>query len=258
MSIEQFRVLNYKLTPTSKVNRQLIVRKCEDDSIPLALSIRAIEVLSIPPLVESANLQLMFSHFGKVDRIILKPIGIASSPEEPSIDTYRRAIIVFSALNESKKVLAGNEPTEELFMSFPGTEAKFLCGMDRWIKEYNDSVTLDVSKTQAELERDLKLYDQKVEFEKKHQKETANEPDEEGWITVKKSRAASKSRDKQILKKVEVKKAKSKSLDSQVPEAFQYKVGKRDKLGALRNLRQKFEEDKNRLAQAKANRKFKP
>lgn len=128
-------------------------------------------------------------------------------------------------------------------------------GLDKWIEQHNSSIML--SKTIKEnIEEFMKSYDQTVKREKEKEKLLEQE-DDEGWVTVTKrgkvqSFARSEKVENKILAKEEINK-KRKELKNFY--TFQIRESKMKHIVALR---QKFEEDKKKIAQIKQSRRFKP
>ena len=86
-----------------------------------------------------------------------------------------------------------------------------------------------------------------------------NTEDEEGWITVRYKGKHSLNKEKAERVKEKLKQMKKKRIESNVSAVYQYRMrSKEEKFARLRELRAKFEEDKHRLAQMKAGRKFRP
>lgn len=127
--------------------------------------------------------------------------------------------------------------------------------LDIFKKKYNDSI-INTPEHRAKIDKIVQLYDTKAMVKKKIE-EVSKEPDEEGWITVKRSRPDSLSREKALLEKSKMKEDKKKRLEANVAEVYQYRV-RETKLDRLRELRKKFEQDKYKIAQMKSGRKFRP
>lgn len=130
--------------------------------------------------------------------------------------------------------------------------------MEYWAKKYNDTI-VDPLELKLKADKLMEEYDKRIEMEQKKRKK-AGVPDEDGWVTVAPKAGKKKiNNDKKILKKMEKKRKQREEAAGNVPIAYQYKnQSQHKKFENLSKLRQKFEEDKQRLAQAKAGRKFKP
>eukprot|EP00002_Diphylleia_rotans_P030941 TRINITY_DN6400_c1_g2_i1.p1 TRINITY_DN6400_c1_g2~~TRINITY_DN6400_c1_g2_i1.p1 ORF type:complete len:324 (+),score=57.22 TRINITY_DN6400_c1_g2_i1:54-1025(+) len=119
-------------------------------------------------------------------------------------------------------------------------------GVKRWVEEYWADRP-DIAALQKEIEAVVSEYDQreKKTIEKRQQEKL---PDEDGWTTVhhgKKAKAAPRKMTKTLKKE-------------RLLEDFYAFQRREKKVQRLTELRRKFEEDKERIARMKANRKFKP
>lgn len=268
--------MSVKMTEKSQAVRQLFLRehksKLEDVRKPEG---RTLMVLNVPPLVEDNGLIHVFEEFWKINRILFqaKPVEKIPDPETlmsrakyfPVRDTqsrecYRTAFVVFESKSGLKKVLA-DDLSEVRILYPPEIEHHLVGGPKKWAHDFKERIlmTAEVKELQEEVNQYLAEYDIKQEEEKRRAKEMENVPDEEGWITV--SRHGKKPvlpddhvHDQLLLSKAQKKKNKS-GTDLDNFYAFQAQEGKMTK---LTELKQKFEEDKKRISQMKAARKFKP
>ena len=123
-------------------------------------------------------------------------------------------------------------------------------GMKKWCTEYKEQypnpkiVQKKVDEFMAEF--DLKEAKEKAELER-----LANEPDEEGWTVVMHGKKT--LGDTERVTKRERKKRQKKELANFY--TFQQRESKREHIAILRK---KFEEDKKKIQQLRAARKFKP
>ena len=123
-------------------------------------------------------------------------------------------------------------------------------GMKKWCTEYKKQypnpkiVQKKVDEFMAEF--DLKEAKEKAELER-----LANEPDEEGWTVV--THGKKTLGDAERVTKRERKKRQKKELANFY--TFQQRESKREHIAILRK---KFEEDKKKIQQLRAARKFKP
>lgn len=116
--------------------------------------------------------------------------------------------------------------------------------MDEILKQYNSSI-LDVGRSKEKVEKKLSQYETSL----KEAKKPTHEEQDDGWITVhhKGSRDPTKkhSKRKKKLRKTE-----------KLLNFYTFEI-KESKLKKHKELLEKFEEDKRRLAKMKAQRKFK-
>lgn len=105
----------------------------------------------------------------------------------------------------------------------------------------------------------MEAHDKKV-ASAKEAVEQLGEPDEEGWVTV-----APKERKEKKVEKVDKvdkkggrgKKNRRKKKKVELTNFYSHQI-KEDKMQNIRALREKFEEDKQKIAKMKQDRKFRP
>ncbi|KAM9983772.1 hypothetical protein ACTFIY_000511 [Dictyostelium cf. discoideum] len=121
-----------------------------------------------------------------------------------------------------------------------------LNGFNYLLNQYNSKIIVDYDELQTKLDNIMIDYDKRV-LESKKKSKLRNVPDEEGFITVGPSSA-------KVMTAEEVK-ALMEKKEKKNFYAFQHRQTKKDELDVLR---QKFEEDKQRISKVTAARKFKP
>ncbi|XP_018114236.1 ribosomal RNA-processing protein 7 homolog A isoform X1 [Xenopus laevis] len=129
-------------------------------------------------------------------------------------------------------------------------------GINKWIDNYQASLT-DVAELQAEVDEFMKGYDERVAEEEEKAKEEEGVPDEEGWVKVtRKGRRPGLARTEAVNIRV-TEKEKRKRAQKELLNfyAWQHRESKREHLA---ELRKKFEEDKQKIALMRAQRKFRP
>ncbi|KAH7728340.1 rRNA processing protein RRP7 [Aphelenchoides avenae] len=122
-------------------------------------------------------------------------------------------------------------------------------------KEYNEQFK-PVEELREAIKATVSAYDVKVAKERDEAKRKRNQPDEEGWVTVTREDKHSFRPVSQKGKVTASDEPPRKKPKSSVP--FYSHEAKESKLNHLRDLQQKFEEDKKRLIMARAARKFNP
>ncbi|KAG9468673.1 hypothetical protein GDO78_022191 [Eleutherodactylus coqui] len=169
------------------------------------------------------------------------------------IKGFRVAYIVFSNVSGIKKFRATKNCTPWVISKKDGLVK---AGIHKWIEDYENSFT-DVAALQAEIDQYMQNYDKKVTKEEEKAKENEGVPDEEGWITVtRKGRRPGLARTEAInlrLTKKEAKKRAQKELLNFY--AWQHHNKKKEHLA---ELRKKFEEDKQKIALMRTQRRFRP
>jgi len=169
---------------------------------------------------------------------------------------FHDALLVFkSALGvESLMALTKDRP-----LVLQSESRKPVTGMRRWISDYTTSIITDWDHFQKDLDDYMIQYDARKADEDAKLKETGEEADEEGWVTVtsKSKKSARKPNNKN--NNSDRSRAKAKAVGKNKELLNFYKFQKKEKKEDLiQNLRDKFEEDKKRVASMKAERRFKP
>ncbi|KAL9853428.1 ribosomal RNA-processing protein 7 homolog A isoform 2-T2 [Geothlypis trichas] len=129
-------------------------------------------------------------------------------------------------------------------------------GISKWIANYEASI-MDPKELKAEVDAYMQDYDKKVAEEEAKAAMEEGVPDEEGWVKVtRKGRKPGLPRTEaanlRVLEKEKQKRARKELLNFY---AWQHRETKREHIA---QLRKKFEEDKQRIALMRAQRKFRP
>ena len=131
-------------------------------------------------------------------------------------------------------------------------------GVKRWAEEYSSQFVSE-EMLSASISTFMPEHDAVVAWEKKREEELG-QPDEEGWVTV--ARQEKKKPEKKV-ESVEVelkgrgKKNRRKKKKVELKNFYSHQI-KEDKMTNIRALREKFEEDKQKIAKMKQERKFRP
>ncbi|KAM9940989.1 hypothetical protein ACTFIT_007515 [Dictyostelium discoideum] len=163
-----------------------------------------------------------------------------SSPEQIDESTKHVAHIVMNDQDSLKLFLKKSHSLSIQQPSLP------LNGFNYLLNQYNSKIIVDYDELQTKLDNIMIDYDKRV-LESKKRSKLRNVPDEEGFITVGPSSA-------KVMTAEEVK-ALMEKKEKKNFYAFQHRQTKKDELDVLR---QKFEEDKQRISKVTAARKFKP
>ncbi|XP_075285434.1 ribosomal RNA-processing protein 7 homolog A isoform X2 [Opisthocomus hoazin] len=129
-------------------------------------------------------------------------------------------------------------------------------GVSKWIANYVASV-VDQEELKAEVDAYMQDYDKKIAEEEAKAAREEGVPDEEGWVKVtRKGRKPGLPRTEaaslRVLEREKQKRARKELLNFY---AWQHRETKREHIA---QLRKKFEEDKQRIALMRAQRKFRP
>ncbi|XP_074980337.1 ribosomal RNA-processing protein 7 homolog A isoform X2 [Caretta caretta] len=166
---------------------------------------------------------------------------------------FRVAYVVFKnpAGIQAAKSLSLQGPLEISSESHP-----VKTGIRKWIASYAAAV-VDPAELKAEVDTFMQAYDQKIAEEEAKEEEEEGVPDEEGWVKVtRKGRRPGLPRTEaaslRVLEREKRKRARKELLNFY---AWQHRETKRENIA---QLRKKFEEDKQRIALMRAQRKFRP
>ena len=146
----------------------------------------------------------------------------------------------------------------ELAPSGAGFLQPNLAGVKRWAEEYNSQFVSE-ERLSGSISSFMAEHDAGVAREKEREEELG-QPDEEGWVTV--ARQEKKKPEKKVEsveeeKKGRGKKNRRKKKKVELKNFYSHQI-KEDKMTNIRALREKFEEDKQKIAKMKQERKFRP
>ncbi|NXP55953.1 RRP7A protein, partial [Heliornis fulica] len=222
---------------------------------------RTLFVLNVPPYCSPDSLSRLFARCGPVQSVDIcdKP-GLGEKKELSSkffnhkaATGFRVAYVVFRkpAGVQAAKVLSQEGP---LLISTESHPVK--TGVKKWIDSYAASV-VDPEELKAEVDAYMQDYDKKIAEEEARAAKEEGVPDEEGWVKVtRKGRKPGLPRTEaanlRVLEREKQKRARKELLNFY---AWQHRETKREHIA---QLRKKFEEDKQRIALMRAQRKFRP
>ncbi|KAL0992983.1 hypothetical protein UPYG_G00101800 [Umbra pygmaea] len=262
---EGFTVLSLKFKADSDSQHNIfvkehLVRAGQTPQRPLDTTLF---VLNIPPYCSEGTLKEIFSQFGPVKSVELREKPGSFEPSESKLSKYftpaqkqgfRVGYIVFT--NSHSITKAKLHPLNvPLLVS---TEQRpVLTGLNKWINQYKQSIT-EPDKLQKAVDAFMQDYDKEKEQEAERQKEEAEkqQEDEEGWTKVIRGKRGAKARphtevaNKRVLQKES---RKSKELIN-----FYTWQQRNTQKEYIAELRKKFEEDKQRIALLRVQRKFRP
>ncbi|XP_022095462.1 ribosomal RNA-processing protein 7 homolog A-like [Acanthaster planci] len=264
-SVAGFTVLPIRFNAKSETDHFLYYRehrvRDEDATKPAS---RTLFVVNVPPFCNKECLERLFGLCGKVEDVFIqdKPSSTVCSekhsknfPSPVNSLGFQFAFVVFQKSSSVPKAKQLPSQLEEPFLL--STEDKsLLTGYKKWCSDYTLSRP-DVDDLQKEIDDFMQEYDAKVQEEELKAKELEGVPDEEGWITVtRKSAKPAVARTEKNQRRLRAKERKKREKTELLNfYTFQMRESKREHIA---QLRQKFEEDKQKIAQMKAARKFKP
>lgn len=217
----------------------------EEDS-----SDRTLFVTNVPSFYTGSDLTEVFSMFGDVESAIVleshAPHGIPLTKKIGS----RSAHIIFEDSSSLETALS----TDLSAVKIPFVKGSAPSGISKWLLDYK-AIRPDVSMAQAQVDRFMAAFDERTEAEKAARK-SGPKVDSEGFtlVSYKKKRKLVSAEDEALG---EASKKKSKSSKPVVVNFYKFQE-RQKKQEQLVTLRKKFEEDKQKLATMKAQRKFKP
>lgn len=267
-------IFSLKFSPSSSSCHHLLTRRVSDV---------VVLIFNVPPWCNEPHLKSVLSEScGGVKALIFLQTKAETeswcSPTPPPISTivgddvddvavespyfkrktevkFHDAIVVFKSADSVGRLMARKK---EQPLVLQNETRQPLLGMRRWISDYKSRIITDWDHFQKDLDDYMMKYDAKKEGEDAKLKEIGEEADEDGWVTVT-SKSKKSARKQQNNHKNDRSKAKAKAIGKKKELLNFYKFQKKErKEDLIQNLREKFEEDKKRVALMRAERKFKP
>lgn len=200
---------------------------------------RTLFTLGWPPYCSDGCIKELFSQAGEVEFVQLQDkIGF----DEEAVATnsgFKVAYIVFDSSETADSALKlGRKKTALLCKVGP-------TGLTKWCTDYVKRRTT-VTSLEAQVTDFMADYDKRKEDSKKH-KQGLQEPDKDGWITV----------TRKSPKPVQGKRHRQKKKKKELLNFYQFQL-RESKRQQIAELRRKFEEDKQKVAEMKSKRKFRP
>ncbi|XP_036392095.1 ribosomal RNA-processing protein 7 homolog A [Megalops cyprinoides] len=226
---------------------------------------RTLFALNIPPYCSEDVVRELFSQFGPIQSVELREKPGTTDPKESKLSKYftpaqkegfRVGYIVFK--NSSSVAAAKSHPTDTPLV-VSTDERPVRTGLQKWVHQYSQSL-VQPDKLQEVVDSFMQEYDKKKEEESERLKKEAEQQEEdgEGWVTVTRAKRGTKARphsevaNQKALQKEDRKKKRKELLNFYT---WQHRHTQREHIA---ELRRKFEEDKQRIAVLRAQRKFRP
>ncbi|XP_056609246.1 ribosomal RNA-processing protein 7 homolog A-like [Triplophysa dalaica] len=229
---------------------------------------RTLFILNIPPYCTQSVVTDMFQQFGAIESVELceRPGESKSSSSNlsklfrpPEKYCFRVGYVVFKKASSVTAVKC-HPQSSPLIVSTKERPVK--TGIDKWIEQYSQSV-IPGQTLQTAVDDFMNEFDrQKKEEERlkvaEEVEEEQEEEEEEGWVKVKKGIRGVKARPhSQAANEKTLRKEKAKSERKELVNFYSWQHRNTQK-EHLAELRKKFEEDKQKIALLRAQRKFKP
>ncbi|CAF0991479.1 unnamed protein product [Didymodactylos carnosus] len=140
-------------------------------------------------------------------------------------------------------------------------------GLNKWIQSYIKQFSTDINQLENESRNYLEEYERKLNEENDKEKQSSNGndttnqiDDDSGWTLVtkkmKKTRQRSVPSTDNMMKKL-YEKQKRQNKQKELLNFYKFQLTDK-KLDAMKQLKEKFELDKQKIMTMRANRKFKP
>ncbi|XP_042857343.1 ribosomal RNA-processing protein 7 homolog A-like isoform X2 [Penaeus japonicus] len=254
-SVQGCKVVEIKFHKESKTTHQLLwkqhIVRTYDEHKPAE---RTLFVVNVPPYATESAFKKVFSRYGKVLNVQFYKKPTSGAPQLtkfPNLDPvqpvtgFKVAYVVFSSPASVQKAMAKSSTV----LTLSSQENSVPSGIKKWSAMYNNSF---VSKTvlAKEIQNVMEDFDQRKEAEKSGN----TDPDEDGWVTV----INTKKKPRQIkVDELKQKRSRKKKKQQQLVNFYGFQE-RQTKMDHLAQLRKKFEEDKKRISQMRASRKFRP
>ncbi|CAH0398944.1 unnamed protein product [Chilo suppressalis] len=253
-----FKALELKLTNSIFLHTIYIKEHAVREHTADRPSGRTLLVVNIPPYVDEKGITNAFSEAGAITSVEFcdKPTTAEKKAaklkyiQDESPSTCKVAYIVFEKVSQLDKALHLSQ-----LNPLNSEDHQIEVGMKKWINQYNNSVVMPkILKERIEIF--MKHHDK--EMAKAEKKEKAlTEEDDEGWVTVtKRGKVQSFARSEKVENKIMEKEEKNKKR-KELKNFYTFQI-RESKMKHIVTLRQKFEEDKKKIAQIKQSRRFKP
>ena len=265
--IKDFRLLQIPVgSPSNSLNHWLYIKEhkgaSENSGGGRTLFVGNVDYCKWRPVDEiDGIMRTLFSVFGTIEAVSLSDVP-SSSSSCSILDRKSRFVHVQFESKKSLKAALNTEDSEyvshcdkvvQLYgfspLSFESKSAKEI--RKSFVIPYEDPIELDVELTDF-----MRSFEEGELAEKRERERRTREADEDGFIMPKvRSKKKRKAADKRGTGDVRTRSKKVKTYELKNFYRFQIREEKVKKLDVLRK---KFEEDKEKIAAMKAQRKFKP
>ena len=238
-----YSVLPIKLHPKSNIVRHLYLKPQAGEGPPLTQQGRAIFVAGLPAELHEGALLELFSSFGEVERAAVHGSRLS-------------AVVLYSSKKSRDALLKTAAKGKTIKLDVRPPEGPQ--GLKAWVEAHKAQKPGNV-----ELQRRLDEWMEDYEAEEERRKAASMAAmEEDGWTVVQRHKGRKKNTSDTGVTVGGVAAAAAAARASQkrpAEHADFYRFQQREKRRSdLLELRERFEEDKKRLAELKAVRKFKP
>lgn len=248
-----FSIVTLRIRSQSPFLRYLYIKPhkldgSQDGGAADALKDKALFVCGLPVGIGEAELGSLLGQFGEVQQVVVH-------------EAKASAIVVFSSRDSCKACLAAANSGAVLTVSLQSpSEARGAArGLKAMVQQHKAQYGQDPAALASELDSWLQKHEADLELK---QREQAAAMEAEGWTVVVRHKGRKKNIGENGVRVSGVSKAAAQAAaagkQQQQLDNF-YRFQKKDRMrNELLELRERFEEDKRRLQQLKASRKFKP
>lgn len=265
--LNDLTVIQVKATKTSKTTCCLYIKEYSrpetaSEDHPSKPAGRTLFVSNVPPYATEAGLKQMFSECGLVKDVSLQPKPSFVPPpvvddrdyfarRPPSAKGYQVAYVVFKSKSAVQRAIKLPYAGDRCLSS---ADCPLVFGLEKYRNEYIAASPPPPAELQAQIASFIKKHDERVEQEKQTAKESEGVPDDEGFITVTRSKGVPNT---VVNDKRRERKLRKRKRDQELFNFYKFQVREKKK-DHIKELQKKFEEDKQRIAQMRALRKFRP
>ncbi|KAI4887116.1 hypothetical protein NFI96_018938 [Prochilodus magdalenae] len=262
-----FRVLSLRFHSNSMVQHRLCVKehRVRAENNTNRPKDRTLFVLNIPPYCTPSVVKELFSQFGIVQSVELSEKPGSAEAENITLSKYFQHAqkqcfkVGYIVFKNASSVAAAKAHPPDCPLILSTKEKPIQTGLQKWIREYSQSF-VKPEVLQEAVDEFMNQYDKRKEEELERLKQEAEQQqeDEEGWVKVKKgskgvkARPHSEAANAKALQKEDKKKKRKELLNFYT---WQRRDTHREHIA---QLRKKFEEDKQRIALLRTQRKFRP
>lgn len=245
-----FSVLTLRIRNRSPTLRHLYIKRHDatkeptDQGFDSSLKGRALFVSGLPVGIEEDELRSILDQFGNVDQIVIHSVKTS-------------AIVVFSTTDGCTAVLHAAKSGAVVTCTLQQPAGPF--GLKAWVAQHKGVYNRGSQQLSQELDAWLERHER---TEQRRKEEQAASLEAEGWTVVQRHKGRKKNVGAGGVRVAGVAQAAAQAAAAnkqpQQLDSF-YRFQKKDKMrNELLELRQKFEEDRQRIQQLKAERRFKP
>ncbi|XP_046893992.1 ribosomal RNA-processing protein 7 homolog A [Hypomesus transpacificus] len=262
-----FTVLSLQYSPDSAARHSVFVKehKVRAEKTSQRPLDKTLFAINIPPYCSEPIVKELFSQFGPVQSVELRDKPGSSEHTGPKMSKYFTPTqkqgfkVGYVVFDNARSIAAAKSHPHDVPLVVSTEQQPVKTGIQKWVDQYREEL-IQPDKLQKAVDSFLQGYDKRKEEEAERKKKAAEEQqeDEEGWVKVTrgsrgvKARPHSEMANQRALHK-ETRKRKRKELVNFY--TWQHRNTQKEHIA---ELRKKFEEDKQRIALLRAQRKFRP